>query len=109
MELKELQERVIRFRDARDWRKFHTPKNLAISIALEAAELLEFFQWDEGNVEDNREAISHEVADILIYLLIFASECGIDLEKSVLEKLRINEDRYPVDKAKGSSKKYTEL
>jgi len=109
MDIREIQKRIIEFRDARDWKQFHTPKNLAISIAIEAAELLEFFQWDEGKINQQKEKILHEVADILIYLLLFAHECGIDVEKSILEKLEINEKRYPVEKSKGSSKKYTEL
>jgi len=109
MNIKELQEKVVKFRDERDWKKFHTPKNLAISISIESAELLEFFQWDEGDIEKNKKEISYEIADILIYMLLFAHECGINLEKSVLEKLKINENRYPIDKAKGTSKKYTKL
>ncbi len=105
-------ERVIRFREAREWRRYHTPKNLAASIAVEAAELLEIFQWSENGyevVETKREKIAEEAADIFIYLLLLCHECGIDLIEAFDRKMEINESKYPVEKARGKSSKYTEL
>ena len=110
--IEELTEKVVRFRDAREWRRYHTPKNLALSIAVEAAELLEIFQWSESGyevVDARRDRIAEEVADIFIYLLLFCHECGIDLIRAFNEKMEINESKYPVEKAKGSASKYTEL
>jgi len=104
--LKELQKIIAKFRDERDWKKFHTPKNLAVSISIESAELLEHFQWNE-KCKDKKE-ISYEMADILAYLLLLADECEIDLEEAFLEKMEINELKYPAEKVKGNSKKYTE-
>jgi NTP pyrophosphatase (non-canonical NTP hydrolase) len=106
MNIKELQKTIATFRDERDWRKFHTPKNIAISIAVESAELLEHFQWSEEC--KNKKEISYEMADILAYLLLLADECEIDLERAFLEKMEINEKKYPANIVKGSSKKYTE-
>jgi len=106
MNIKELQKIIATFRDERDWRKFHTPKNIAVSIAVEAGELLEHFQWSE-ECKDKKE-VSYEMADILAYLLLLADECEIDLEQAFLEKMEINRQKYPAHKVKGSSKKYTE-
>jgi len=101
-----MQRIISNFRDERDWKQFHTPKNLAVSISVEAAELLEHFQWSEEC--KNKKDISYEMADILAYLLLLADECSIDIEKAFLEKMEINKKKYPADKVKGSSKKYTE-
>jgi len=114
MDIKTLQKKYIKFRDKRDWRQFHNPKDLAISLALEAAEVLEHFQWkNDSEVEEyiKSEKIEHlkdEVADVAIYLFLLAHELGIDLEKAYLDKMRKNDKKYPVEKAKGSRKKYTE-
>ena len=115
-DLGELEERVRRFRDAREWRRFHRPKDLAVSVTLEAAELLEVFQWkDRGEVdrematEAGREAVAHEMADILILLLSLADVLTVDLHAAVLDKLVVNEARYPVDKARGTARKYDKL
>jgi NTP pyrophosphatase (non-canonical NTP hydrolase) len=102
------------FRDARDWMQFHNPKNLAISINLEAAELLEHFQWksmeeSEAHAKAAREEIAEEVADVAIYLFELADNLSIDLLATVNAKLAKNEAKYPVAKAKGSAKKYTQL
>ena len=105
MNLKELQKIIVKFRDEREWKKFHTPKNIAVSIAVESAELLEHFQWSE-ECKDKKE-ISYEMADVLAYLLLLADECGIDLEKAFLEKMEINDKKYPIELVKGSSEKYT--
>jgi dCTP diphosphatase len=106
MDLKELQKIIINFRDEREWKQFHTPKNLAVSISIESGELLEHFQWNDEC--QNKKEIAYEMADILAYLLLLAYECDIDLEKAFLEKMNLNEKKYPADLVKGSSKKYTE-
>jgi len=115
MELKELQKKVIEFRDARDWAQYHNPKDLAISLSLEVAELLEIFQWkDLQEVEaiksdpESRRRVKEELGDILIYALNMCHAFGFDPSEVILEKLEINEKKYPVDKAKGSARKYTE-
>lgn len=114
MDIKELQERVINFRDQRDWGRYHNPKDLAISLSLEAAELLEVFQWKNSDqVEaiksdpNERARVKEELGDILIYALTMAHEFGFDPAEIILEKVRINEKKYPLDKAKGRSDKYT--
>src|SRR5574337_302921 len=102
------------FRDARDWMQFHNPKNLAISINLESAELLEHFQWtsmeeSEAHARAAREEIAEEMADVAIYLFELADNLEIDLLSSVDAKLAKNERKYPVAKAKGSAAKYNQL
>lgn len=106
--------RIRQFRDERDWMKFHDPKNLAVSISIEAAELLEQFQWKspvevEQHVVKYKERISDEIADVAIYLLELSDNLGIDLESAILAKLEKNAAKYPVEKAKGVSTKYTDL
>lgn len=111
-DLEDLAARILAFREARDWARFHTPRNLAASLSIEAAELLEIFQWDlEDTPVDTarRERISEELADTIIYALLLAHESGVDLAHAVEEKLRENERKYPVEKSKGRSTKYTEL
>lgn len=98
----------------RDWDQFHTPKNLAVSISIESAELLEHFQWVvDGKpgllTESQREEVTDEVADIYLYLLLFCRKLSIDLNSAALGKLRKNEGRYPVRESYGKSTKYTEL
>jgi dCTP diphosphatase len=105
---------ILKFRDKRDWAQFHDPKNLAEAISIESGELLEHFLWKTPQesrkiTKEKREKLAAEIADILIFSLLFAHETGIDIEKAILDKIRHNESRYPVDKAKGSAKKYTEL
>jgi dCTP diphosphatase len=113
MELKDLKKKVIEFRDARDWAQYHNPKDLAISLSLEAAELLEIFQWkDPREVEaakgdpESRRRVKEELGDILIYALNMCHAFGFDPSEVILEKLEINEKKYPVEKAKGSARKY---
>ena len=113
-QLEALQELVRRFRDERDWEQFHTPKDLAAAIAIEAAELQELFLWQDADtqattVADRNEAVRHEIADVVILALAFAEATGIDLGAAILEKLRINEDKYPADQVRGSAVKYTNL
>lgn len=103
--------RVIRFRDDREWRQFHTPKDLAISMSLEAAELLELFQWSGTDLEcaGKRDRLREELADVLSYCILLADVCGLDLDEIMNEKISKNEAKYPVEKARGSAAKYTEL
>ena len=104
-------QRVLKFRDDRDWRQFHTPKDLAISMSLEASELLEVFQWSGADLEgrDKMEQIREELADVLSYCILMADVCGLDLDEIMNEKVGKNEAKYPVEKARGSAAKYTEL
>ena len=103
--------RVIQFRDDRDWKQFHTPKDLAISMNLEAAELLELFQWSGTDLEcaGKREKLREELADVLSYCILMADVCGFDLDEIMNEKVSKNEAKYPVEKARGNAAKYTEL
>ena len=112
--LEEIIRRVIKFRDDRNWKKFHNPKNLAISISVEANELLEHFQWkdlkeSEEYAEKYKDKISLEIADIIIYLLYLCYDLKIDLEDSIDKKLKENDSKYPVSKSKGKSLKYNQL
>lgn len=102
------------FRDARDWRQFHNPKELAVAITAEAGELLQHFVWQsaeqsEQRVSERRPELESEMADIAILLFEMADNCGVDLADAIRAKLARNEERYPVAKAKGSNKKYNEL
>ncbi|MBO0440665.1 hypothetical protein DOK67_0001984 [Enterococcus sp. DIV0212c] len=107
----ELIKKINQFRDDRDWRQFHNPKDLAISISLEASELLENFQWktSEEAKEKNQENIEQELADVLIYSLMLASDLELDVEGIIGKKLELNDKKYPVEKSKGNKEKYTEL
>ena len=114
MEIANLQARIRRFRDERDWKQFHNHKDMALGICVESAELLEHFQWLKGDeidqrASEKRQEITEEIADILIYLLELADNLDVDLVKAVEQKLAKNAAKYPVAKAKGSHKKYTEL
>ena len=102
---------VLKFRDDRDWKQFHNPKDLAISISLEAAELLEVFQWSAEDVvcTDKIDKIREELADVVNYCILMADACGLDLDEIVREKVKLNNEKYPVEKACGSKEKYTEL
>ena len=105
-------QRVLQFRDDRSWRQFHTPKDLAISMNLEAAELLEIFQWSGGNMDCDETQLAKlrdELADVLSYCILMADVCGLDLDEIMNEKVTKNEAKYPVEKAWGNAAKYTEL
>ena len=113
-DLQQTIERIRAFRDARDWMQFHNPKNLACSIVIEAGELLEQFQWKSAEEsarlgETQREAVAHELADVAVYLLELADNLGIDLLEAIARKMDLNEVKYPVERARGSAVKYTEL
>lgn len=102
---------ILKFRDDRNWKQFHNPKDLAISISLEAAELLEVFQWSAADTvcENKTDKIKEELADVLIYCVHMADLCGLDMDEIIQEKLKRNNEKYPVEKAFGSKEKYTEL
>ncbi|HBF68248.1 MAG TPA: nucleotide pyrophosphohydrolase [Firmicutes bacterium] len=103
---KELYNRIIKFRDDRDWAQFHSGENLAKSICIEASELLEVFQWSEK--EKSLDKVKEELADVFLYATLMADHYGLDIEEIMMEKLLKNEQKYPAEKVKGSSKKYTE-
>ncbi len=102
---------ILKFRDDRDWKQFHNPKDLAISICLEAAELLEVFQWSgqDINCTEKIDKIREELADVVNYCVLMADACGLDLDEIVRKKVRKNEEKYPVELAKGSKEKYDQL
>ena len=109
--VEEIMNEILKFRDDRNWKQFHTPKDLAISISLEAAELLEVFQWSGTDLkaEDKRDRIEEELADVLIYCFLMADAVGADIDEIITRKLHTNNEKYPADKAYGSNAKYTEL
>ena len=102
---------VLKFRDDRDWKQFHNPKDLAISICLEAAELLEVFQWSGADLDakGKEDRVKEELADVLNYCILMADAYGLDMDEIVLEKMKDNNGKYPVSKAKGKSDKYNLL
>ena len=102
----DIKKEILMFQKERDWKKFHTPENLAKSISIEAAELLEHFQWQ--NEYDENE-VADELADVLIYCLYMADAMDFDVKEIILNKMGKNALKYPVDKSKGNAKKYTEL
>ncbi len=108
---KETIDAVLQFRDARNWKQFHNPKDLAISISLEAAELLEVFQWSaqDVNCEDKIDKIKEELADVMNYCILMADTCSLDLDEILMKKVKENDAKYPVEKAYGSKTKYTNL
>jgi dCTP diphosphatase len=112
--LKDLIKAAVKFRDDRDWAQFHNPKELAISLAVESAELLQLLQWYKGRdldkvIREKRDHLKDELADVLFSVLLLADELKIHLGQAFLEKLGKTAAKYPVDKSKGSPKKYTEL
>ena len=113
-DINRLKDKLIEFRDERDWKQFHNPKDLSQAISIEASELLEHFLWisqvdSHKVVQDNKEDIADEMADIFSYLLSLSDVTGIDLEKALLNKIEKNKKKYPVEKAKGTAKKYNKL
>jgi len=107
-ENEEIIEALLKFRNERDWEQFHNPKDLALAINVEAGELLELFLWKNAD-EANREKVKEELADIFAYAFLLAEKYKLDIKEIVLEKIRKNADKYPVDKSKGNAKKYNEL
>lgn len=110
-EIEEITDELLKFRNERDWEQFHDSKNLATAIGIEAAELNELFLWKtiKESEDVDKEKIKEELADILAFSLLLAEKHGFDVKKIVLDKIRKNADKYPVSKAKGTSKKYNEL
>ena len=111
--LQDLRAKINTFVTERDWAQFHTPKNLAMAMIVEAAELVEHFQWDTPQesqhlTPEKREAVSHELADTFVYLLRLAEVLEIDLIEAANQKITLNALKYPVEKAKGSNAKYTQ-
>ena len=111
MEFEEARKQALAFRDERDWEQFHNPKDLAISISLEASELLECFQWSGADLTAaaKREAMKEELADVLLYATYMADALGADIPGLMTAKIRKNAEKYPVEKSRGNSAKYTEL
>lgn len=110
-ELEKIKTQVLKFRDDRNWQQFHNPKDLALSLSLEASELLELFQWksNEEAIEENLEEMKEELADIVIYSILFADKLEFDLKEIIENKLALNNIKYPVALSKNSKKKYTDL
>lgn len=107
----ELQEAILKFRNERDWNQFHSIKDLLIGLNVEISELQELFLWKtHEQIKDiDKEKIENELADIFIFLTYLSDEFNIDLKKAVNQKLKINEEKYPINKSKGSNRKYNEL
>jgi NTP pyrophosphatase (non-canonical NTP hydrolase) len=110
-EIKTITDALISFRDERDWAQFHDTKNLATAISIEAAELNELFLWKtiKESEEVSKEKIKEELADVFAYAFLLAEKHQLDVQQIVLEKIKRNGEKYPVDKAKGTAKKYDEL
>ena len=114
--LEQLTEQLLAFRDARNWRQFHSLKDLILSVSLEAGELLELTQWQPAadfekaaETDAMKQRLSEECADVLLYLLLVAERTGIDLQQAAADKIAMNDRKYPVEKSYGTSAKYTEL
>lgn len=113
-DLSNLQDRIIAFRDARDWKQFHNPKDTAISLVLEAAEFLEHFQWKsteeiEKHLTEKRTDVENELADVLYWVLLISHDLDIDITQALGRKIQQNEAKYPVKRAKGNHKKYNQF
>ena len=113
-DLKSLQQKIVKFRDARDWKQFHNPKDLAISLTLEASEFLEHFQWKNSeealrHIRAHKEELGDELADVLYWVLLISNDLEIDILDASEKKLRKNNEKYDVAHSKGNHKKYTEL
>jgi NTP pyrophosphatase (non-canonical NTP hydrolase) len=107
-EIEEIIQALLKFRNDRDWEQFHNPKDLALAINVEAGELLELFLWKNSS-EANKEKIEEELADVFAYAFLLAEKYNLDVKTIILNKIKKNGIKYPVDKAKGTSKKYDEL
>ncbi len=99
---------LVEFRNDRDWEQFHNPKDLAIALNIEAGELLEAFIWKESK-EANPSKIKEELSDVFAYAFLMADKCGLDVKEIVLEKIKQNSEKYPIEKSKGTAKKYNEI
>ena len=110
-DIREMTDALVKFRDERDWEQFHTSKDLALALSIEAAELNELFLWKSKPESENPEPerLREELADVFAYALLLAQKHGLNVKEIVLEKIQKNAIKYPVDKAKGSAKKYFDL
>lgn len=110
-DMQEIINELVKFRNERDWAQFHDTKNLAVALSIEAAELNEIFLWKDVKESDlvDKEKIKEELADVFAYAFLLAEKQGLDVKQIVLDKIKRNGEKYPVDKAKGSAKKYNEL
>lgn len=107
-DINKLIKKIVKFRDERDWEQFHNSKDLALALSVEASELLELFLWKK-NEDFNLDQLKDELADVLMYALLLAEKNNLDIHQIVLDKIKKNTDKYPVDKAKGNATKYNEL
>lgn len=113
-DIKDLTDKIVQFRDDRDWKQFHNPKDLAVSLLLEAAEVLEHFQWKsteemESHIKNNKEDVADELADTLYWILLMSNDLDVDIKEALERKLKKNEVKYPIDKSKGNHLKYNQL
>src|SRR3989344_3002212 len=113
-DIKDLTKRIIAFRNARDWKQFHNPKDVALSLVLEAAEVMEHFQWKskeemEKYIVTNKSDIGEELADVLYWVLLMSADLDIDILSALEKKIKKNEEKYPIEKAKGKHTKYNKL
>ena len=107
-DIEDIIERLKKFRDERDWEQFHNPKDLALAINIEAGELLENYLWKESS-EANIDKVKEELADVFSFAFLLAEKYNFDVKEIVLEKIKLNSKKYPIDKSKGTAKKYNEL
>ena len=106
--MQEIIQALLKFRDERDWEQFHNPKDLALALNVEAGELLELYLW-KNHEDANKEKVKEELADVFAFAFLLADKYGFDVKDIVLEKIKSNSEKYPVEKAKGTAKKYNEL
>ena len=113
-DLNTIVKKIINFRDARDWKQFHNPKDMSLSLVLEAAEVMEHFQWKnkeeiETYISENKDAISEELADVLYWVLLISHDLKINVFEALKNKIKKNEEKYPVEKSRGKHTKYNKL
>lgn len=113
-DIQKLTDIIIKFRNARNWKKFHNPKDTSLSLVLEATEVMEHFQWKTDEeikkyIIDHKKEIGEELSDVLYWVLLMSHDLGIDIQKAFKNKMKITNKKYPVNKAKGNHKKYSEL
>ena len=113
-EIKQLTDKILKFRDARDWKQFHNSKDVALSMVLEAAELMEHFQWKtkeeaEAYALTHKKEIGEELADVAVWVFLLSHDLGIDIKKAILNKIQKNKRKYPIKKARGKHTKYNKL
>lgn len=106
--LKEITAEITKFSNDRDWSQFHNSKDLAVALSIESSELLELFLW-KGNEDFNQDRLKEELADVFMYALLLAEKNQLDIKEIIFDKIKKNNEKYPVEKAKGSAKKYNEL